>query len=210
MKTNQPRQLRVSLAFLRLRLGLFIIFARNIVQMMTANSNYATPFPALAILTTALDELEVKAQDALGRDHLAIVARNGSFDSCANLFRQEASYVQMECQNDLDILLSSGFISTKAPAPIGPLATPSAPLCRQGTNSGVLRARTDRVYGAKAHAWRVALASAPTVYVQTAQTSSSRNTFSDLTPGQTYLVEVSAFGTAGQSDWSIPGELMVI
>jgi predicted phage tail protein len=56
----------------------------------------------------------------------------------------------------------------------------------------------------------VALASVPTVYVQTAQTTAARNTFSGLAPGQVYAVEVNAVGSAGASNWSNAADLMVI
>jgi len=34
-------------------------------------------------------------------------------------------------------------------------------------------------------------------------------TFDGLTPGQIYNVQLNAVGTAGASDWSGPGELMI-
>jgi hypothetical protein len=49
-----------------------------------------------------------------------------------------------------------------------------------------------------------------TVYVKQQQTTAASNTFEGLTPGQTYNVELNAVGTAGTSDWSGPGELMII
>lgn len=54
------------------------------------------------------------------------------------------------------------------------------------------------------------LASAPTVFVQQSQTTAGRNTFSGLTPGQVYVVEWNAMGSAGPSDWSDAGETMVV
>lgn len=64
--------------------------------------------------------------------------------------------------------------------------------------------------GAYAYNWRVALASAPTVFVQTVQTTGSRRTFDNLTPGETYNVELNALGSAGASDWSNVSARMVI
>ena len=64
--------------------------------------------------------------------------------------------------------------------------------------------------GAYIYNWRVALASAPTTYVKQVPTTAASNTFDDLTPGQLYNVELNAVGTAGTTDWSGPGELMII
>jgi hypothetical protein len=56
--------------------------------------------------------------------------------------------------------------------------------------------------------WRVALASAPDVYLQQTQTTAADDLFSGLTPGQIYLVDVNVVGTAGPSDWSGTAPLM--
>jgi hypothetical protein len=80
----------------------------------------------------------------------------------------------------------------------------------QASLTGSLRAVISPVRGAYAYNWRVALASAPTVYVQTKQTTSGRATFQGLTPGQVYNVAANAVGSAGTSDWSDVGSLMVI
>jgi len=66
------------------------------------------------------------------------------------------------------------------------------------------------VKGGYAYNWRVALASAPTVYVQTAQTTGGRTKFAGLTPGHVYNIEANVVGAAGVSDWSDAGSLMVI
>ena len=66
------------------------------------------------------------------------------------------------------------------------------------------------MFGAYSYNWRLALASAPTVFVQQVQTTAASNIFSGLTPGQTYTVQLNAVGSAGPSDWSDDGETMVM
>jgi len=56
---------------------------------------------------------------------------------------------------------------------------------------------------------RVALVSAPTVFVKQVQTTAASNTFDGLTQGQIYNVQLNAVGAAGTSDSSGPGELMI-
>ena len=46
--------------------------------------------------------------------------------------------------------------------------------------------------------------------MKTAQTTGARAEFTGLTPGQTYVVFLNAVGTAGTSDWSDGGTLMVV
>ena len=72
-----------------------------------------------------------------------------------------------------------------------------------------LDASVSPVYGTHIHNWRLALASAPDVILQTRQSSATYTTFAGLIPGQIYWVHVSAVGTAGTSDWSPSAALMV-
>jgi hypothetical protein len=66
------------------------------------------------------------------------------------------------------------------------------------------------VFGASSYNWRLARADAPTVFVQTAQTTAADIVFAGLTPGVVYLAQVNALGTAGLTDWSQPATQMAI
>ena len=209
MKT-QPKP-RVSLGFSRERIPVLIAFCGNVVTQMTAASQqFATPSPALSDVTTATNKLDVANQAALDGGRQAIIDRNAAKAELLSLMRQLAAYVQNQCQNDLSILISSGFDAVRVPAPIGPLPAPGTPTVLQGPVSGSIVARTGKVYGASAYNWRVALVSAPTVYVQTAQKTAARHTFEGLAIGEVYKVEVNALGAAGESDWTSGTSKMVI
>ena len=54
------------------------------------------------------------------------------------------------------------------------------------------------------------LASAPDAYALEQQTTAASDTFAGLTPGQIYLVDVNAVGSAGPSDWSDTAQQMVL
>jgi hypothetical protein len=56
----------------------------------------------------------------------------------------------------------------------------------------------------------VALASAPTTYIKTAQTTAARTSFKGLTPGEIYNVELNAVGAAGVTDWSDDSTLRIL
>jgi hypothetical protein len=66
------------------------------------------------------------------------------------------------------------------------------------------------VFGASVYNWRLTATNAPTVVLQTAQTTAGRTTFSGLTPGVAYTAQVNAFGAAGPSDWSNPVSKMAV
>jgi hypothetical protein len=201
---------RVSLAFTRRAIALLLVFGRNVIVMMTGSPNYTTPFPTLTTVTTAIDALDAANQDALEGGRMAISIRKGAKVEALSLLRELAAYVQGHCQSDRTILLSSGFDPVRAPQPIGALPPPGTPIVRQGVGSGQLRARVPKVNGATAYNWRIALGSAPTVYVQTVQTTGGRYEFVGLTPGETYLVQANALGALGASDWSSAQTMMVI
>jgi hypothetical protein len=183
----------------------------TLLGWMTNNTKYPTPTPALNVIQTAFDAYKVATADAAlgGKENTAI--RDARRAELVSLLRQLANYVSATANGDLETLISSGFPTQKtARAPIGPLPAPDAPSVSHGPLTGTLRAVISPVTGGYAYNWRIALASAPTVYVQTAQTTGGRNTFAGLTAGQVYNIEANAVGSAGVSDWSDVGSLMVI
>ena len=181
----------------------------TILEWMKNNPKYPTPSPTLAVVQTAFDAYKVAVTDAAqgGVENTAI--RNARRAELVSLLRQLANYVSATANGDKETLLSSGFPAQKdVRSPIGPLPAPNAPVVTQGPVTGSLIAVSPPVYGASAYNWRIALASAPTVYVQTKQSTGARMTFEGLTPGQIYNVELNAVGAAGISDWSDDGSLM--
>lgn len=191
--------------------ALLVTGTETIVNSMTSNPDYVTPVPALATVTTALNAFTVALSNAAdgGKEMTAI--KNAKRAELVSLLRQLASYVGVTCGSDMAKLLSSGFPTQKpTPTPIGVLPAPAAPAVTLGSLSGELDAVTPPVFGAYTYNWRVALATAPNVYVQQSPTTAARNTFSSLTPGLAYRVEVNAVGSAGPSDWSDDAELIVV
>ena len=191
--------------------ALLVTGAQTIVTAMTTNPDYPTPTPTLATVTTALNAFIVAIANAAdgGKEETAI--KNAKRAELTSLLRQLASYVGVTCGNDMAKLLSSGFPTQKPNrSPIGVLPAPDAPVATPGPLTGQLDAVSAPVFGAYTYNWRVALASAPTVFVQQVQTTAARNTFSGLTPGQVYFIQLNAVGSAGPSDWSDDGETMVV
>jgi hypothetical protein len=209
-KSMTVTELTVKRAFLRLPILLFIGYCENVFALLTGNPNFTTTFPVLAEIRAAIDKLKLLAQVAMDRSKQAIIDRNVALKELRTLMRQLAAYVQAHMQNDLSILTSSGFEPLKTPEKVGDLEAPVTPIVARGKNSGGLGARVPKLNGVSAYNWRIALASAPTVFVQTKQTAYGRVAFAGLTPGQLYNVQASALGAAGESDWSNTACLMVI
>ena len=184
---------------------------QGVIVGLTNNPNFATPVPSLADVSTALAAFTTAVADAVNRGKLEIAAKNARRAELAALLRQLGSYVTIASNGDIEKLISSGFPYQKPNrTPVGILPAPVAPTLRYGPKSGQLDATIPPIYGAASYNWRLALASDPTTFVQTVQTTGGRYMFEDLTPGKIYSVQANAVGSAGPSDWSDAAELMVV
>lgn len=184
--------------------------AQTIVTSMTNNAAYPAPSPALALVTTAISDFSVALANAANGGTLLTAIKNSKRQALAKELRLLASYVHVNCKGDLATLISSGFPQQKpVRTAVGILPAPVTPVLNPGSRTGDLVAASSPIPNAYTYNWRVALASAPDTYVQTVQTTAASNTFSGLTPGQFYIVDVNAIGSAGPSDWSDSAELMV-
>jgi len=182
-----------------------------VINGLTNNPNFATPIPALADVSAALAAFTTAVAEAVNGGKEQTVAKKARRAELAALLRQLASYVTVTSNGDMEKLLSSGFPYQKPTrSPVGTLPPPAAPTLRFGPKAGQLDATIAPVYGSSAYNWRVALASDPDTFVQTAQTTGGRCIFVGLTPGKVYSVQANAVGSAGPSDWSDAADLMVV
>lgn len=188
-----------------------IVDTNTIITSLTGNASYPTPTPTLAAITTALDAFSTALADAAGGGVTLTATKNDKRDDLTNLLRELASYVQVACKGDLTVLLTSGFpIQKPQRNPIGVLPAPVNVAISLGARSGELDAAMPPVFGAAIYNWKLMAANAPTVVLQTAQTTSASNSFAGLTPGTVYVAQVNAVGSAGPSDWSEPVSQMVV
>lgn len=185
-----------------------------VIEALTKHADiFDKPLPDVPTLTTKNDLLKgaILDYETLGGGKIAAAAMVAQRADMVGLLRLEASYVTSRANGDMQILLKGGFpIQKPTRTPIGQLPAPDAPSVTRGTKSGQLNAATTPLYGGQAYLWRVALASSPAVYVQTAQTTAASNSFFDLTAGETYQIEVQVIGSAGPSDFSDAGSLMAV
>ena len=183
---------------------------KTILTLMKDNAAYPEPSPTLPTVATAADDFSTALANAANGGTERTALKNASRAALAILLRALAAYVAVACKRDLARLLSSGFpIQKPVPTPAGVLPAPAIPVLSRGARSGTLAAATRPLAAAYSYNWRLALASDPTAYVQLPQTTAASLLFAGLTPGQIYLVDVSAFGTAGTSDWSGTAQLTV-
>jgi hypothetical protein len=175
----------------------------GILTGMTGNLHYPTTSPALPLVQTALDEFTTSVADAVNGGLVFTATKNAKRAALVALLRQLASYVQVACKGDMTVLLTSGFpIQKPQRSPVGVLPAPGNLTVTLGARSGELNASAAPITGAAIFNWRLTTAAAPSVIVQSAQTTAASNIFDNLTPGVVYNVQANAVGSAGPSDWS--------
>jgi hypothetical protein len=191
--------------------ALLITDTQTIITSLTGNASYPTPDPTLAAVTTALNDFTTALANAADGGVTLTSIKNDKRAALVALLRDLANYVQVACNGDLTVLLSSGFpIQKPQRNPIGVLPAPVNLTVNLGSLTGELDAVVPPVFGASVYNWRLTATNAPTVIVQTAQTTGGRTTFSGLTPGVAYTAQVNAVGAAGPSDWSNPVSKMAV
>ena len=190
-----------------------IVDVGSVITGLTGNASYTTPVPTLAAVTAALNAFTTAISDAeaAGGGVTLTATKNDRRADLVALMRELASYVQVTCKGDLTVLLSSGFpIQKPQRNPIGVLPAPSNLTVTLGMQTGELDAAVAPVFGASIYNWRISTAAAPSVVLQSAQTTAASNSFTGLTPGVVYNVEANAVGAAGPSDWSAPVPQMAV
>jgi hypothetical protein len=111
-----------------------------------------------------------------------------------SLMRLLASYVQANCGGDITTLQLSGFpVQKPVRQTVGPRSVPQNLTLKQGPLNGSLAAKANPVFGASTYTWTLTPAT-PGAAAQTVRTTAANCMFQDLTPAQSYTVEVNAVG----------------
>jgi hypothetical protein len=191
--------------------GQLVIDVTALITALTGNQNFPNPTPTLAVIIASFTEFTTALGNAADGGATLTAIKNAKRAALVALIRALALYVQGACGGDLAVLKSSGFPTQKPQRqPIGSLPAPAFLRLSLGAVSGELDAAAQPVNGAAIYNWQVMAATAPTVVVQTGQTPGASTTFAGLLPGQAYIVQMNASGTAGPSNWSTTAPFMVV
>lgn len=201
--------LRVALAFARLPDAEMDNFADGVINGITGNAAYPSPPVTMGNLQTARNDFVARLAAAKSGGPADTAAKNNSRQSLVGLLRQLAGYVQLNCNNDLATLLSSGFQVMSTNRSPSPLEQPQSLVVKNGL-SGQLIASVDRIKNTRLYEGRTKVSDGdwlPSVFTGDSQ----HITFDGLTPGTIYTVQVRALGgSTGQSDWSDPSSHMAM
>ncbi|MBI5685916.1 MAG: fibronectin type III domain-containing protein [Verrucomicrobia bacterium] len=181
--------------------------AGAVIQGMTGNAAFPTPPVTMAALQTARQEFAdaVAGQEAGGKEATAV--KNAKREALITLLRKLAAYVQENCNDVLETLLSSGFKAASTTHAQSPLAKPTIVGVTNGPDSGQLGVKVTPVPNAKSYELRYAILTAPGAPIPWQHggtfTDSRHMLLEDLTPGTMYQIQARAIGgSTGHSGWS--------
>jgi len=195
--------LRVALGFARIPDGDLDNFAMGVIKGIEGNAAYPAPPVPLTDVQAAIGDFVTKVARSKTGGMMDTAAKNNSRETLVGMLRQLAHYVQLNCNNDLTTLLSSGFQAMSTNRSASPLEQPQGLVLRNGM-SGQLIAKISPVKNTRMYEGRIKVSDGdwlPSVYTGDSQ----RITFEGLDPGTLYICQVRALGgSTGQSDWSDP------
>ena len=202
---------KISLAFARLPAGDLILFANHVHDSMTGNSSFPSPTPALTVLASKVAAFEDAATAAQGGGTALTAAKNEAQEALVSVLRSLAYYVQEECDNNLSMLLSSGYEAVKPRTPAGVLPAPQSVTLTKGTLGGSLNLRGAALTNAGGYEGQMTMnLSGPTVWETIGLFTAPRMTLEDLTPGAVYWARLRGIGSEGPGAWSEPVSARVL
>jgi len=210
-------KIKAMLNFGRLLLPDLVSRGHAVFNGFNGNTNYTTPPPPVDpnVLKTSLDDLSAKMAAALDGGKKALEAQKQAKKPVVNMLEALAHYAEVNCKEDMNIFLSSGFAARSTTrTPPGPVATPTIEKVTQGKTTEA-RASIKPVKGARSYVIQYGPlgpgGTPPTTWASTpAVKSRPASLITGLTPGTTYAFQVRALGPEGYTDWSPSVTRMVI
>lgn len=200
---------QVDMSFTKLPDGPLVMFGENIEEKMTGNPSYTTPRIAIAALATKRGLFSAAVAGALpgGTDRTAI--RNALHEEYVNMLRQQGLYVQSIANEDLPMLLSSGFEARSTNRARIQLPQPVIERLYVPVST-MIAAQVQALANAAAYQLRYKMGAGD--YVELGTFTYSRPIFiHNCVPGQSYTVQARAVGGSnGYSDWSNPVSIMAM
>lgn len=163
----------------------------TIVASMTGNASFTTPLPALTAVTAANTAFSDAISAAADGGKTLTSEKDDARAALEVLLFKLGGYVTATSNFDPTIILSSGFVLSGQPQPIGPLPEPVfLPILVKG--AGQLKVRVHKINGAKMYEWTYGPVGG--TQLKTQITKASLN-LSGLTSGTQYQFSVVALGT---------------
>ncbi|MGA7123948.1 MAG: fibronectin type III domain-containing protein [Polyangiaceae bacterium] len=185
-----------------------IVYAQGIVKRMTANPAFANPTPALAVITSAVDDLQTAEASALARTKGAAAIRNAKRTALIVLLQQLRAYIQTTADANPPTLAASVIQSSGVA--VRKTATRQARTfaAKQGKVSGTAAVTAKTAAKRASYEWQYSTDGGKT-WISAPATLQSKTSIAGLTPGATVQIRYRAVTKSGEGDWSQSQSLIV-
>ena len=199
-------KVHVVLLIAKLSAAQMVVFANHILSAMTGNANFTTPFPALSLLITAINNLNTALSVQQKGNKLSTENVKKARYQLQRVLKAMAAYVEFTSNDVVSVALSSGFSLSSH------TANTKAPLTAiHGIHSGEidLRAKAAKGVGSYIFEYTQTPLNAAS-WVTAATTKQAKHTVAGLTPGIMYWFRVAQVTKAGQQPFSNAVNIMVL
>jgi hypothetical protein len=201
---------KITTGFAKLSDGDFEKKATSIVTSMTGNDNFTKPVPALATVSSAIDDYSSALAAAQTRDRVQIAIKTEKRNALTAILRNLAAYVSFTANGNKSVMVSSGFDLAKEPVSAGPMQVPANFKAGIGTNVGQAVTTVSRVAGVKAYNHQCTADPLTLTSVWAGNYSTLRTfTFEGLDSGKKYWFRVEVIGKNGQVVYTDPVAVII-
>ena len=194
--------IHVSLAFAGLPDPGLDSFAEQVDDNLFGKPLFSLPPVLQPAFQAALADFTTKIGLAATGGPLATAAKNTARQVLIGMLRQNANYVEGACNNNLETLLSSGYLAATGERHSLPLEQPVGLILSNG-DPGSLVGKVKPVKNTKMYEGRASIDGGVTWLPSVFTSDSQHIIFIGLTPGVEYTASVRALGgSTGQSPWS--------
>ena len=202
----KPTSIRASLAFSNMTDNTLITFARNIHTLLYAVPAFSGAPVTAPVLLAAIDDFAAaKAAQASG-GKAATAEKNNKRDDLTAPLRKLANFVQETSDNDLAVLLTSGFDAMSTNRTRYSLSKPAILRIVAGmTGEALVTLTTESISrGCQVRVAEIGPDGAPGEFREPVFSTSSRNiSVLELIPGKLFAFQGRTMGgTTTYSDWS--------
>ena len=212
MSTKKASPIRAVVGFHSLTDANLLVLANTVLKGMTGNAAYTNPPVTMATFGTDLAAYSAAVSAAADGGKNAKAARDKERKAVIKDLRELAMYVESNCNEDMTIFTSSGFVAKTKPSPAATVAVPGFKKIDYGNVTGQILVTIQSAAGAKAYNLRYAVVTNGTPGAWTVILIANIRkaiTIPNLTPGTTYAFQVQALGSNNTlSDWSDSTNLM--
>jgi hypothetical protein len=203
------KTIRRSLASLNLspsKVSALVTYSQGIVKGMTGNPAFPSSAPALAAVTTAVNDLQTAETAALARTKGAVAVRNEKRAALVVLLQQLRGTVQAAAdanvENGASIIQGAGMELRKTP-----VRTPRVFDASPGAVSGSAKLVAASAGARSSYEWQYSIDGK--TWVTAPSTIQAKTTIPGLTPASTVQFKYRVVTKTGEGDWSQAVSLIV-